>query len=95
MVHMITCSDFGGKTFEQAKDGKRLNRQLNEVFDLMQDGIFRTLAEISAATGHPPASVSARLRDLRKAKFGGHTVNRKRRGHWIDGLFEYQLLINL
>jgi len=58
----------------------------------MRDGEWRTLGEISEATGHPEASVSARLRDFRKPRFGGHTVNR-RRGKWVGGSWwEYQLL---
>ena len=86
------CLDFDGKTFDPAMDGCRLRRQLNNVFIVMQDGIWRTLSEISAITTHPEASVSARLRDLRKPKFGGYTVNRRRRGHWMDGIYEYQVV---
>jgi len=39
--------------------------QQRDVWLLMRDGHWRTLAEISAATGHPEASVSARLRQFR------------------------------
>lgn len=66
---------FGGSTFNPARDGERLGRQLDRVRNLMLDGQWRTLAEISAATGAPEASVSARLRDLRKPHFGGFTVD--------------------
>ena len=52
------------------------------------DGKPRTLAEISAATGDPQASVSARLRDLRKEKFGGYIVTRT---YIADGIFTYAL----
>jgi hypothetical protein len=57
----------------------------------MIDGQWRTLAEISAVIRCPEASVSARLRDLRKNKFGGYLVERRRRGAERRGLFEYRV----
>lgn len=80
---------FDGKTFEPEQDGARLNAQMRRVGALMADGQWRTLAEIEARTGDPQASVSARLRDLRKAKFGQHTVDRRRRS---PGTFEYRVV---
>lgn len=79
---------FDGETYEPARDETRLNVQLRAVRDLMADGKWRTLERIATATGHPEASVSARLRDLRKPRFGGHTVERRYVG---DGLWEYRL----
>lgn len=61
-----------------AADTPRLNEQARRVYDLMADRQWRTLAQIAEATGDPEASVSARLRDLRKIRFGGHTVERRR-----------------
>ena len=84
----VILGDRDGETFEPDKDRARLNRQALAVFNLMIDGRWRTLAEISRATAHPEASVSARLRDLRKEKFGKFTVERSRRDR---GLFEYRL----
>jgi hypothetical protein len=83
---------FDGTTFDEKLDGIRLTGQWLLVFDLMKDGSWRTLREIAQMTGCPEASVSARLRDFRKKKFGGHVVDRRRRGHWVDGIFEYQLM---
>jgi len=57
----------------------------------MQDGEWRSLGEISRQTGDPEASVSAQLRHLRKARFGAHTVSRRRIG---AGLYLYQLTLN-
>ena len=57
----------------------------------MRDGAWRTLDEISVAVGAPPASVSARLRDLRKEKFGAHLVERRSRGERGRGLYEYRV----
>ena len=62
---------------------------MKRVYTLMQDSEWRTLSEIARYTGDSEASISARLRDLRKPKFGGLTVNRRRRS---QGLHEYQVL---
>ena len=78
-----------GVTFEKAKDGKRLNRQAQLVWNFMSDGRYHSLAEISRATGAPEASASARLRDARKLRFGMHTVERRRR---TEGTWEYKLI---
>lgn len=82
---------FGGVTFEAEHDETRLARQLGAVRALMVDGVWRTLAEIAAITGEPEASISARLRDLRKAKFGSWQVERRARGDRGRGLFEYRV----
>jgi len=80
-----------GQTFDSALDGERLNAQTKRVYSLMSDGNWRTLREISAAVGDPEASVSARLRDLRKPKFGAFIVDRRRRGEPSLGIWEYRL----
>jgi hypothetical protein len=81
--------DFDGATYEPDQDRDRLSRQLEAVRRLMKDQSWRTLYELRALTGFPTQSVSARLRDFRKKRFGSHTVNRRRVG---AGLFEYQLV---
>lgn len=78
-----------GETYDVALDGSRLAAQHQRVALLMADNVWRTLDEIAAITKDPPASVSARLRDLRKARFGRHVVERRRRSR---GLFEYRLV---
>jgi hypothetical protein len=82
---------FDGATFEPELDHDRLLTLLNRVRDLMADGNWRTLAQIVQACGGTEASVSARLRDLRKPKFGAHDV-RRRRVCGADGLFEYRVI---
>ena len=72
---------FDGETYDPPKDHARLTKQLDRVFALMRDGRYRTLAELAACVGAPEGSVSARLRDLRKRKFGGWVVDRKRIGN--------------
>ena len=88
-----TAGPRDGETFEATKDEKRLNHQAEIVWNLMRDGEWRTLQEISARTKAPEASVSARLRDLRKEDFGGHTVARRRCA--AGGTYEYRLLVRV
>ena len=87
----MTSVPYGGVTFDALLDLDRLNAQSRLVARLMVDGCWRSLAEIAAATGAPEASVSARLRDLRKPANGGHTVERRRRGG--AGTHEYRLVL--
>ena len=82
---------FDGATYEPAKDERRLSTQLELVQAFMQSGYWRTLADIAVAVNGTQASVSARLRDLRKPKFGGYTVELRRR-EGASGLFEYRLV---
>ena len=83
-----------GVTFSPANDTARLNRQAWAVWLVVRDSAWRSLAEISAACGEPEASVSARLRDLRKSRFGSHLVERRRRvgdAGESRGTFEYRV----
>lgn len=80
--------EFDGDTIDQERDGERLSRQARTVFNLMRDGKWRTLFAIASWTGEPEASVSARLRDLRKPKFGGYTVDRE---YIADGVWQYRV----
>ena len=76
---------FDGSTFEPAIDGARLKGQLQRVYNAMADGEWHTLRQLSEVASGSEASVSARLRDLRKTKFGSHTIARKRLdgGLWV------------
>lgn len=85
---------FSGESYDETLDKDRLMTQLNKVYQLMKDQQWRTLEEIAATVHAPITSIGSRLRDLRQAKFGGHTVNRRRRGDKSKGLFEYQLIEN-
>jgi len=76
-----------------AHDHARVARQRKSVLWLMADGYWRTLGDIEAATGFPQASVSARLRDFRKAQYGGHVVLRRRCTDG-GGMWEYRVIIN-
>jgi len=82
---------FNGSDYDHARDSARLTNQLDRIFKLMADGEYRSLSEISKATGDHESSISAQLRHLRKPRFGSHTVNKNYIG---DGLFKYQLIVN-
>ena len=83
------CAD--GETYEHDRDHERLAAQRHRIKAVMLDGQRHTLAGIEGVTGDPQASISARLRDLRKEKFGSHIVDRQYEG---DGLWSYKLLVN-
>jgi len=82
---------FDGSTYQPDKDEKRLSSQLSKVKELMSDGEWRTLAQIQSIVGGSEAGVSARLRDLRKDRFGSFLVKRRRVGEPSSGVWQYRL----
>ena len=87
-----THPPFDGDTIDTARDDARLRCQLGAVQSLMADGQWRTLADIASQCGYPDTSlpgISARLRDLRKRKFGAHAVERR---YLHDGIWQYRVL---
>lgn len=91
-MSVILGGEFNGPVYDHDADHARLTGQLKRVYDCMADGQWRTLAEIEAVTGDPPASISAQLRHLRKQRFGAFIVEKRSRGEREHGLWEYQLL---
>lgn len=77
-----------GATYVHERDGIRLCGQAARVWNVIRDCRWHTLTSIAEATGDGEASVSARLRDFRKDRFGRYTIQRR---HVEDGLFEYRL----
>lgn len=81
--------------FLEDDDHNRLGRQLRAVRSVMADGEWRTLPQIQRelhlqGIEASTQSISARMRDFRKEKFGSHTVNRQR----IEGgLYRYRLIV--
>jgi biotin operon repressor len=71
---------FDGPDLEPS-DHLRLSRTLQKLIALMADGKLRTLHEIADAIGCSEAAASARVRDLRKSKFGAFQVDRIRHGN--------------
>ena len=82
---------FNGSDFSPTRDTARLSQQMLRVWGVMQDGAWRTLADIAGATQDPPASVSAQLRHFRKKRFGSHVVLKNHLGR---GLYEYRVVRN-
>lgn len=80
---------FDGETFDAARDEARLTSQLDRVRDLMADGRWWTLKQVAANLNASEASVSARLRDLRKPRFGRYQVERR---YVEKGLWQYRVL---
>lgn len=82
---------FDGETVSR-KDAPALTRQLERVFAYFDDGKWHTLFDAERDLGIPHGSISARLRDLRKQRFGAHTVKRARRIG--TRTYEYKLIVN-
>lgn len=90
---MSTLPLFDGRTYKAERDGQRLNTQLEAVRRVLSDGRWRTIAEIRRELSGwgidaSEASISARIRDLRKAKFGAYQVERR---YIEDGLWAYRI----
>jgi hypothetical protein len=81
---------FDGETFEPVRDGSRLGRQLLCVRSRLIDGQWHTLAELSETCEASEASVSARIRDLRKRRFGSHEIEHE---YVTRGLWRYRMVI--
>ncbi len=79
-----------GITYDHQRDARRLAAQHNRVLAFIRDGAWHTLSEIAQATQDPEASVSARLRDLRKPEFGSYLIERR---YVRRGLHEYRLVV--
>jgi hypothetical protein len=91
--YVLVVGRYNGVEYDPERDDKRLTAQTKRILTLMIDGVWRSLEEISGATGDPPASVSAQLRHLRKPRFGSYIVSRRHRPG-IDenrGCFEYRV----
>ena len=79
---------FDGATYDHKRDSHRLTGQMQRIYDCMSDGGWKTLSQVSEVTGAPEASASAGIRNLRKERFGGFTVDRE---HVSNGLYRYKL----
>jgi len=82
---------FDGKTYEPEHDRARLSTQLDRVKDYMKDQEWHDIEEIRNIAGGTSQSISARIRDLRKPKFGGWVIDRRRVGNKKRGLFQYRM----
>lgn len=89
---MTAHAPFGGNTFQAEFDLERLTSALDRVRALMRDHRWYSLAELAAACQCSEAGASARLRDCRKPRHGGHIIERRRRGDPTRGVFEYRMV---
>ena len=91
MSELKLGADFDGETYDRKLDKPRLTGMLGRVYDAMKDGEWHTLRDLSDKSSGSEASVSARIRDLRKDKFG-HFEVRRQRSPCHKGLFYYKLI---
>lgn len=83
-----------GATVEPTDVG-RLNEQTRRVYGVVRDLRPWTLKGISAATGDPEASVSARLREIRRyLQKGDKGTILRERVEGQRGLFTYTMRLN-
>jgi hypothetical protein len=76
---------------EGADKDPRLRTQLVRVYEAMCDGWYHTLPELATIANASEASVSARMRDLRKPRFGGFALKRKLSGNVSGPRYYYKL----
>jgi len=74
-------------------DFARIGSQRALVLAYMSAGTWWKLAELAEVTGASEAGVSARIRDLRKPSYGGHTVERRKVAPGRGALNEYRLVM--
>ncbi len=92
---------FDGETCIPSLDYQRLDTQLARVFQFLHslaradrrtsNPTWTTLATLASASRGSESAVSARIRDLRKPKFGGYTIHKRRKGDPNRGLWEYRM----
>ena len=83
-----------GPAYVEAIDGARIHGQRAHILQIMVTGAAYTLAELEDRTGYPQSSISAQLRHLRKDRFGGYDVQ-KRRQHADAGTWEYFIVVKV
>lgn len=66
-------------------------RQLWDPAQLAEEAGWMTLREIAELTRYGEASISAQLRHLRKAQFGGYVIAKRRRGLGGNAAWEYRI----
>ena len=85
---------YDGQTYDEAIDHGCIKSSHDRIFDLMRDGMARTLAEIARAGSCSEAGAAARMRDFRKARFRAfYGVVGMESQRCDGGLWTYRLLI--
>ena len=83
---------FDGPDYDPALDEDRLSKALGRIWVAMSRGGWWTLAELASAGECSEAGAAARIRDLRKRRYGSHLVEKRRRGDPKAGLWEYRMV---
>ena len=73
-------------THEEQQD--RARDQLFRVWNYLRNHTWVRVPEMAEALGISQTGAASRIRDLRKAKYGGHIVLRRFLGH---GIYEFSL----
>ena len=89
-MQLSTQTHFDGSDYDHLRDATRLHGQMKRIWEIVKDGQWQTLSDLSKKTGDPEASISAQLRHLRKPRFGGHTIEKHR---CPSGQYEYRLVV--
>jgi hypothetical protein len=87
MINNPSLFDGEGDDDGAGKD-PRLSKQIDRVFEAMSDGQWHSIPELSLSCNASQTSVSARFRDFRKPRFGGHEVERS---NGTSGCYYYRL----
>lgn len=88
MTQLSLLPVFDGATFTPELDADRLTSQFMRVKAIMLDGQWHSPDEVARRVGGSGSGVTARMRDLRKARNGGYTVELRR---VAGGLWEYRI----
>lgn len=64
--------------------------QLDKVLQILQLGSWVTLYYMASLIGASDAGISARVRDLRKSKHGGHTIIKRKIS---KSTYQYRLVV--
>jgi len=79
-----------GAFYSPSLDEQRLTTQMERVRLQLVDGRWHTAQHIADRTRAPLTSVSAQIRNLRKAENGGYIIETRRDGD--TGLFLYRMV---
>lgn len=82
----------GHHSYDAKRDRARLTGQLKRAYDYLASHGWVTLADLARAIGCKEQSASARIRDLRKPRFGNHRIDRE----YVEGengLHVYKLVL--
>ena len=76
---------FDGESFDKVQDQARLMSQLARVRAFLSDGQWHTLYDVHRVCGGSESGCSARIRDLKKDRFGGLIIEKRRQsaGVWL------------